>query len=175
MTIHITGLAEHHDRAGFDCDEPALNEFLRRLARQQAERGFNRTYVAVEGEGSEILGFYSLSAGGVEFQHWPTGLRLPRYPVPVARIGRLAVDQRRQGSGVGRLLLRHALQVSAALAEQIGLYAVVVDAKHAEAAAFYVRFGFQPFQDGGLGLLLPLATIRQAGLPAPERGNETSP
>ena len=50
MTIQITPLAAHHDRAGFDCGEPALNEFLRRLARQQAERGFNRTYVAFEAE-----------------------------------------------------------------------------------------------------------------------------
>lgn len=165
MTIQITLLAAHHDRAGFDCGEPALNEFLRRLARQQAERGFNRTYVAVENEGSEILGFYSVSAGGVEFQHWPTELRLPRYPVPVARIGRLAVDQRWQGEGLGGLLLRHALQVSVALAEQIGLYAVVVDAKHVKAAAFYARFGFHPFQDSGLELFLPLATIRRASKP----------
>lgn len=50
MTIQVTLLTAHHDRVGFDCGEPALNEFLHRLARQQAERGFNRTYVAVEAE-----------------------------------------------------------------------------------------------------------------------------
>ncbi len=51
MTIQVTLLTAHHNRVGFDCGEPALNEFLRRLARQQAKRGFNRTYVAVENEG----------------------------------------------------------------------------------------------------------------------------
>ena len=173
--IHITALAAQHDRTDFDCGEPAPNDFLRRLARQQAERGFNRTYVAAEAEGAQILGFYALSAGAVEFEHWPTGFRLPRYPVPVARIGRLAVDRRWQGEGVGRMLLRHALQVSVALARQIGLYAVVVDAKHAEAAAFYAHFGFQPFQDGNLRLFLPLSTIRQVDLAASAHGNKPSP
>ncbi len=172
--IHITALAAQHDRTHFDCGDPSLNDFLRRLARQQAERGFNRTYVAAEAEGSQILGFYALSAGAVEFEHWPTGLRLPRYPVPVARIGRLAVDRRWQGQGIGRMLLRHALQVSVALACQIGLYAVVVDAKIAAAAAFYAHFGFQPFQDGSLRLFLPLSTIRQVDLAA-AHGNEASP
>lgn len=163
MSLRIIGLAGHHDRQDFDCGEPALNEFLRRYARQQAERDFNHTYVAVEGNESRIRGFYTLSAGAIEFQNWPDGLRLPRYPIPVARIGRLAVDLRAQRSGVGFALLRHALQLSLSLAEQIGLHAVVVDAKHAEAAAFYSRYGFQAFQDRKLSLYLPMSAIRRIG------------
>ena len=164
MTRRITALASHHDREDFDCGEPALNDFLRRYARQQAAKDFNRTYVAVEDGAPRILGFYSLSAGAIDFQDLPEKLRLPRYPIPVARLGRLGVDRRESGQGLGSMLLRHALRLSATLAEQIGLHAVVVDAKHAEAAGFYAHFGFQPFQDSGLKLFLPLSVIRQAGL-----------
>lgn len=162
MKPAITLLAGHHDRTDFDCGEAPVNEFLRRFARQQADRDFGRTYAAVEGDSPRILGFYTLCGGSIDFKNLPPTLRLPRYPVPVARLARLAVDRRQQGTGLGRLLLSHALRLSASLAEQIGLHAVVVDAKHAEAAAFYAHFGFQPFQDGDLRLFLPMAVIRQA-------------
>lgn len=162
MTVVITGLARHHDRHNFDCGEPALNNFLQRLARQQAERDFNRTYVAVARDESRIRGFYAVSSASMDFENWPSGLRLPRYPVPVARIGRLAVDVREQGKGVGAALLRHAMHLGASLAQQIGLYAVVVDAKNEAAAAFYARYGFQRFPDQGLRLFLTTAVIRQA-------------
>ena len=162
MTVVITGLARHHDRTDFDCGEPALNNFLQRLARQQAERDFNRTYVAAMQGESRVRGFYAVSSASMDFENWPVGLRLPRYPVPVARIGRLAVDVREQGKGVGDALLRHAMHLSASLAQQIGLYAVVVDAKNEAAAAFYVRYGFQRFADQGLSLFLTTAVIRRA-------------
>jgi len=162
MTLVITGLARHHDRSDFDCGEPALNNFLQRLARQQAERDFNRTYVAASNGEPRIRGFYALSSASIDFQNWPAGLRLPRYPVPVARIGRLAVDLREQGTGIGDALLRHAMHLGASLAEKIGLYAVVVDAKDEAAVAFYVRYGFQRFPDQGLSLFLTTEVIRRA-------------
>jgi ribosomal protein S18 acetylase RimI-like enzyme len=165
MSLRISGLAGHHDRRDFDCGEAALNEFLQKLARQQGERDFCRTYVAVEGDEPRIRGFYALSAGSIEFQNWPVGLRLPRYPIPVARIARLAVDLRDQGSGVGTVLLNHALASSVALAAQIGLHAVVVDAKHERAASFYARYGFRRLQEHGLTLFLRMSALRQAFVP----------
>jgi ribosomal protein S18 acetylase RimI-like enzyme len=162
MTVAITGLARHHDRNDFDCGEPALNTFLQRLARQQAERDFNRTYVACAQGESRIRGYYAISAAAFDFENWPTSLRLPRYPVPVARIGRLAVDVRSQGTGVGAALLQHAMVLAESLAQQIGLYAVVVDAKNEAAAAFYARYGFQRFSDQGLSLFLTTDVIRRA-------------
>jgi len=162
MTLVITELTRHHDRNDFDCGEPALNNFLQRLARQQAERDFNRTYVATSIGEPRIRGFYAMSSASVDFENWPTGLRLPRYPVPVARLGRLAVDVREQGTGIGDALLRHAMRLSATLAEKIGLYAVVVDAKNEAVVAFYVRYGFQRFSDQGLSLFLTTDVIRRA-------------
>lgn len=162
MTLVITALERHHDRNDFDCGEMALNNFLQRLARQQADKDFNRTYVAVEVGAAQIHGFYSVSSASIDFQNWPVALRLPRYPVPVLRIGRLAVDLRAQGKGIGVALLQHAMHLAASTAEKIGLYAVVVDAKNEAVANFYARYGFQRFPDQGLSLFLTTDVIRRA-------------
>ncbi len=164
MSWHISALAPHHERQAFDCGEPALNTFLQKLARQQAGRDFSRSYVATDGDTPRIGGFYALRAGAIEFEHGPADLKLPRYPLPVARIGRLAVDGRDQGNGVGAALLGHALRQAVGLADKIGLHAVVADAKDAQAAAFYVRYGFKPLQDSGLTLFMPMALLRLAVL-----------
>lgn len=166
MKLAITELNPRHDRAGFDCGEPALNQFLQRLARQQATRDFSKTYVACAPDASQILGFYAISSGSIDFAHWPPTLRLPRYPVPVARLGRLAVDVRAQGQGIGAVLLSHAVSLAVMLAEHIGLYALVVDAKDDAVAAFYLRHGFARFPDRPLTLFLTLDVARQARLAA---------
>lgn len=162
MTLIISGLQRHHDRSDFDCGEAALNTFLQKLARQQAEKDFNRTYVAVAAGEARIQGYYAISSASIDFENWPAALRLPRYPVPVVRIGRLGVDLRVQGQGVGIALLRHAMHLAASTAEKIGLYAVVVDAKHEAAVAFYARYGFQRFADQRLSLFLTTDVIRRA-------------
>jgi GNAT superfamily N-acetyltransferase len=109
-----------------------------------------------------VRGFYSVSSASLDFQNWPAGLRLPRYPIPVARIGRLAVDKREQGTGLGATLLRHAMRLSRSLAQQIGIYAVVVDAKSDAAASFYQRFGFLPFPASARQLFVTMDVIRRA-------------
>ena len=167
MSLCIAGLDKHHDRTDFDCGEPQLNTYLQRLARQQSQRDFSRTYVAYDtDEATRIQGFYAISSGSIDFKNLPAGLKLPRYPVPVARMGRLAVDVRAQGKGVGAALLVHAMQLSATLAQQIGVYALVVDAKHEAAAAFYARYGFQRFVDQRLSLFITTDVIRQAIAPS---------
>ena len=158
----ISGLGRHHDRNDFDCGEPDLNTFLMQFARQQSERDFNRTYVATALGESRIRGYYAISSSSIHFANLPAHMRLPRYPVPVARIGRLAVDLRAQGTGVGAALLQHAMGLALTLSQQIGLFAVVVDAKHDAAAAFYGRYGFARMEDQPLSLYLTLAVIRQA-------------
>ncbi|MFZ4626458.1 MAG: GNAT family N-acetyltransferase [Rhodoferax sp.] len=162
MNLVISGLARHHDRLDFDCGEPALNIFLQRLARQQADRDHSRTYVATAPGESRIRGFYAVSSSSVNFENWPADLKLPRYPMPVARLGRLAVDVREQGSGVGAALLLHAMQLTVQLAQHIGLFAVVVDAKNEAAAAFYERYGFGRFPDQKMSLFISTAVIRRA-------------
>jgi predicted N-acetyltransferase YhbS len=167
MTWRIEPLRQTHVRGRFDCGDEALNRFIRQYARQQQTRGLNCSYVALPEAGETVVGFYSLSAGSVAFSELDAALKLPRYPIPVARLGRLAVDRAWQGQGVGQALLAHAFQLIIALSGQIGIYAVVVDAKHEQAKAYYQQLGFIPCQDQTLTLYLPVATLQSAVLPQP--------
>ena len=114
-------LAAQHQRQGFDCGEPELNDFLQRQAGQLGRKGFGKTYVALGADGVSVIGFITLSAGQVQTQRLPTGLKLPRYPAPILRIGRLAVDRRAQGQGTGRQLLSFVLQLALEFSKNIGL------------------------------------------------------
>ena len=162
MSADIVPLAATHRRDDFDCGDAALNDFIRRYARQQQERDFSRTYVVLADDSVTVTAFVSVSAGQVGTASFPAHLKLPRYPVPVLRIGRLAVDRRAQGSKLGRELMRFALNLSLELAGRVGIHAVVVDAKNEAARDFYERLGFAPFSDAPLSLFLPIATLRQA-------------
>lgn len=147
MNLLVTELAARHDLGDFDCGEPALNQFLQRLGRQQSVRDFSKTYVVCQPDLPQIFGVYAISSGSIDFAHWSPELRLPRYPVPVVRLGRLAVDKRAQGQGIGQVLLSHAVNLALMLSNHIGLYALVVDAKDEAAAAFYISHGFVCFPD----------------------------
>ncbi len=164
MTVRIERLAAHHVRADFDCGEGALNDFLLRQAGQLQRRGFGKTYVALADDGLTIHGYVSVSAGQVATRQLPEGLKLPRYPAPMLRVGRLAVDVRQQGCGIGQDLLAFALQLALEFSQQVGLYAVLVEAKGDKAKAFYTRLGFIATADDPLCLYLPIATLAKTKL-----------
>lgn len=163
MALRIELLDGHAGRDGFDCGVGALNDFLARQAGQQQRKGFGKTYVALADGDEAIAGFVTLSAGQVVTTDLSPQLRLPRYPVPILRIGRLAVDRRFQRQGVGQELLAFALRVALDFSDRVGLYAVAVDAKDERAAGFYRRLGFRPTLDDPLRLYLPLSVLKQAG------------
>jgi hypothetical protein len=97
-----------HDRSGFDCGTPALNEYLRRFADQHRRRGISAVCVLAESSAPElILGYSPLSAAEVDAERVPEAdrKRLPRYPVPCFRMGRLACRRDQQGRGLGKLLI----------------------------------------------------------------------
>src|SRR5437867_4428408 len=104
----IEPLGKKHVRENFDCGEENLNQFLRLYARQNSASGLGKTFVAVQPGGKEVLGYYTIASGSVSFEILPS--KLPRYPVPTAHIGRLAVDLRMQGQGFGKLLLVDSLE-----------------------------------------------------------------
>jgi GNAT superfamily N-acetyltransferase len=162
MAIRIELLDGRHCRAGFECGDGPLNDFLIRLAGQQQRRGLSKTYVALADSGSELAGFITLSVGQVATQALPPALKLPRYPIPVMRISRLAVAAHRQGQGIGQELLAFALRLTLGFSTQVGIYAVIVEAKHVKAADFYRRLGFQATLDDPLCLFIPLSQIAKA-------------
>ncbi len=155
-------LGAEHRREAFDCGDVALNDFLLRRAGQQQRRGFGKTYVALADDGVSVIGFVTVSAGQVATSALSFRAKLPRYPAPVLRIGRLAVDARHQGKGVGQDLLAFALRLAVEFSQRVGLYAVVVDAKHDQAKAFYVKLGFIVCVDNPLCLYLPVAALERA-------------
>lgn len=152
-------LAPHHNRSGFSCGDRELDEYLRRFASQHAKTKVSRTYVA--SEGSTILGFYSLAMSAIRKNQLPGQYqaRLPNFPLPVARLARLAVDQRYQKRGLGELLLADALYRCLRLSEEIGMVGVIVDAKNEQSRAYYERYEFEHFPDSPLTLWLPVAAI----------------
>lgn len=161
-TYQVELLNTQHDRASFDCGEPSLNEFLHRYARQNAEKGLGRTYVAVLPGDPHIYGYYTIASGTIQFDVIPE--KLPRYPIPVVHLGRLAVDQAAKGQGLGKALLADALTRAGAIALQLGIYAVEVYALNETAKEFYLKFGFTPLLDDEKHLYISLKKLRQAGL-----------
>jgi GNAT superfamily N-acetyltransferase len=160
----IERLERSHERSSFACGKPTLDEFIRRLVSQYEKRNLGRTYVAVRPGDRQVIGYYTLAAGAIAFQNLPApaAKKLPKHPVPVILLARLAVDQGAQGQGLGEALLIDALDRCLGLADQVGLRAVEVDAIDQAARAFYEKYGFVPLPDSPLHLFLPLGTIRDS-------------
>ncbi len=108
-----------------------------------------------------VIGYYTISMGSVDFSSLPQeySLRLPKYPIPIARIARLAVNSKKQGQGWGEFLLVDAIHRIRDAASVIAAFAVIVDAKDEQAKAFYVHYGFTAFTDNDLCLFLPIASL----------------
>ena len=154
----IEALTSLHDRQNFSCGVEALDAYLRRFARQHAKANVSRSYVAAQG--AAIHGFYSLAMSAIRKENLPVKqLRFPSFPLPVARLARLAVDTRHQRQGLGELLLADALQRCLRLSEEIGMIGVVVDAKDEKARGWYERYEFERLPDSPLTLWLPTAAI----------------
>lgn len=145
MEYRIRPLDNEAGTGSFRCGEAALGEYLHRYAKQDIKRGVARVFVATPADqASEVAGFYTLSAASVAAEQLPESLRkkLPRYPVPAALLGRLAVSEATQGKGLGSILLVDACQRVAAASQTLAVAAIIVDAKSPSAAAFYRHFGF---------------------------------
>jgi len=148
-----------HDRASFACGVPELDDYLHRLAEQHRRKGISTVHVLVDSAAPRlILGFYTLSAAQVDVQQLAEASRkkLPRYPVPCFRMGRLACRLDQRGQGLGKLLLGCAVDRCLAAREQVAAYALIVDAKDESAKTFYEHYGFMSCVDTPLTLYLPL-------------------
>ena len=157
----IKQLSSDQDRRTFTCGVGALDEYLRRFARQHAAANISRTYVAVDG--TTIRGYYSLAMAGIRRDNLPAKFadRFPNFPLPVARLARLAVAVQHQRKGLGELLLADALQRCLRLSVEIGMIGVIVDAKDEYARGWYERYEFERLPDSPLTLWLPTAAIEK--------------
>lgn len=151
-----------HDRSGFSCGSTELDRYIREFASQDVRRDIARVFVAIAA-GSSVLGYYSLSAASYRRDHLPAehAKRLPRYPVPVALLGRLAVDESARGQGLGAHLLMDAIERVRLASETLAVHAIIVDALDHGAVAFYRKFGFIAFFEDDRRLFLPMSTIQR--------------
>ncbi len=150
-----------HGKDSFDCGVSNLNDYLKRYARQNHDRGIAKTFVAVSPGEMKIDGYYSVSSSVIEYASLPENFKskVPAYPVPSVLIGRLAVCRSAQGQGLGSELLADALYRAIRAAQEIGIYAIRVDAIDAKAKEFYLKHEFIPFQDREFSLFLPVQSI----------------
>ena len=157
----VEPFARRHERDGFACGQVALDEFLRVRVSQYEKRRLGKTFVAVPTGGPRVLGYYTLAASSVSFDQVPADAarKLPRHPLPVVLLARLAVDRSAQGRRLGEGLLLDALQRALDVSSGLGVHAVEVDAIDDAAVAFYRKYGFTPLLDDAHHLYLPIATV----------------
>lgn len=156
-----------HLLKAFDCGKPDMNLFLSRFAEKHTKLGLSRTFVlpldAPETNKVPIAAYYTLAASTVSRYDVPTTQSLPRYPVPVALLARLAVDINFQGNRLGEKSLVYALRHAVRLCDE-GLPALglVLDVLDQDALEFYHRFDFfHAFTNDPMRLFVPMTALRK--------------
>ena len=160
----IAPLSKLHERESFSSGNEQLDAFLKTLAMQYQKKDFGRTFVAVRARSKTVKGYYTMSGGSVDLSILPEEdrKRLPRHPVPVVHIGRLAVCRSVHGQGLGETLLMDALARSLKLADgELGVFAVEVVAIDEKAVSFYERYGFQALLEDKHRLYLSVKALRK--------------
>jgi predicted N-acetyltransferase YhbS len=152
-------LSGQHPTDGFNSGVASLDDWLKRRALANQTSGASRTFVACDGH--TVIGYYALAAGAISVQE--ASGRFPRNmpdPIPVAILGRLAVDRSCQGRGIGRALVRDGAIRVAHAADTIGIRGIVVHAISEDAKAFYQALGFDPSLGDPMALLVTLSDLR---------------
>jgi hypothetical protein len=153
-------------KLAFDCgdadDELELSRYIKQYALKNDLLGVAKTFVAIADD-LQVFGYYTLSASLIDFpESFPNKDKLPSYPIPVALIGKLAVNKSCQGMGIGQALMRDAFSRILDIAQNIAIYAIRIDPSNQIKQGYYIqKFGFIPF-DETLSVFLPIETVRDA-------------
>lgn len=153
-------LNDSHEMADFDCGNNVLNEWLIKRALKNQRNNASRSFVIRKAQ--RVIGYYALANGSVERLNAPKSIarNMPE-PIPVVVLGRLAVDLRAQGQGLGAALLKDALLRILAVSKNIGIRAVLIHAISEDAKRFYLRYGFQVSPIDSMILMLPIQHIEE--------------
>lgn len=150
--MRVERLAASHNLDAFHCGVKELDDWLRQFALDNQRRNLSRTFV-LAGDDGQVAGYYSLTMGGVRREELPAryGRGLPRYDIGMVLLARLAVDQSRQGQGLGRDLLIEAIGRAATAGQHAAARFICVDPISDSARSFYANFGFREVagDDGG--------------------------
>jgi ribosomal protein S18 acetylase RimI-like enzyme len=164
MMYLTESLSPLHNRKGFSCGNELLNNYLQYQANQDIKRKLNACFVLTDKKTNLVQGYYTLSNNSIPLDLVPEKIKkkLPGSysSIPTTLLGRLAVDIKLQGRGIGKLLLIDALKRSFQIAEYIGSFAILVDPIDKEAEDFYTKYGFIKLPDSGK-MFLPMKTVKQ--------------
>ena len=153
-----------HKKSDFSCGKEMLDVYIHKQANQDIKRKLSACFVINEKETNLIKGYYTLSNNNIPSKFVPNQIqkKLPRSyeSIPTTLLGRLAIDNRFQGKGIGKLILIDALKRSYEISKTIGSFAVVVDPIDQDAENFYEKYGFIKLPDSGK-MFLPMKTISQ--------------
>lgn len=156
-------LASRHDRKAFSCGKKMLDDYFYNQAGQDIRRRLSVCFVYPGPEAGLVRGYYTLANNSIPQRWIPETIskKLPRSygNIPTTLMGRLAVDTRFQGKGIGKILLIDALKRSYEASEQAGSFAVVVDPMDEEASRFYEKYGFLALPDSGK-MFMPMKTVK---------------
>lgn len=166
--VHIEPLrAAEHIRRGFCCSVQKIQNYCRNNIHRQHDAYQVRAFVACDGDSLEVIGFYylcltSFVIGKIDD---PSDDKFDRVKaVPAVYLGMIAVHDDYIGSGVGKMLMAHALHTTTEIADRAGTYALTLDALNEKLVEYYKKFDFQTFKQGetGLEMFLPLKSIQAA-------------
>lgn len=175
--MHIETLRNDHDRRSFDCGVEDLNRYLKERALKDSAAKFSVTHVAVAEKGAApVLGFCTVNVGLVSREDVSDEIvkKLPRYPMPVLHVGRLASHLDVRGQGYGKALLRHVANCAVTGADSMGIHALQLQSIDEQALGFYTKFGFVPLKDDPLKLYLPIQTLAAALAEARRREEQSA-
>ena len=163
MAISPPGpLHDAHRLDDFNCTSPDLTRWLLDRARNNHREGASRCFVVCDYQ-QNVIGYYALAAGAVSHAFAPGSVRrnMPD-PIPVAVLGRLAVHTDWAGQGIGRGLLKDAIQRTLQTAQQMGIRALLCHAIDDEAKSFYLKHGFIASPTDAMTAMLSLARLQEA-------------
>lgn len=148
-----------HYLEDFDCGEASLNHWLKKRALKNQNSDASRCFVIADG--MNVIGYYCLSAGAISHEAAPKSMRrnMPD-PLPILLIGRLAIDKKYHNQGLGRALLRDAMLRAVHIANETGIFAIMVHALSEPAKLFYLSKGFVESPLQPMTLMMTLSTIR---------------
>ncbi|SRR5579885_266022 len=163
----ISKLNSAHNKKNFSSGSVPLDNYLKNQAAQDIKKNVSVTYALTSINSTEVIGYYTLSSISIDTSELSDEYmrKLPKYPMfPAILIGRLAVDLHHKGKNIGANLLIDALKRSLLISDQVGINAVIVDAKDDNAANFYRHFGFIKLPSNKLKLFLAINTIKALSL-----------
>lgn len=158
---HLHGL---HQKESFDCGQVALNLYLRNQAGQDVRRSVSAVFALTDKNGFAVLGYYTLCSTTIQIKDLPANIakKMPKYTLlPATLLGRLAIDQKHQGQGLGRYLLFNAFERAFYSTRDVGSIGLVVNAKDEAAIYFYTKNNFVAYPESRDQLFLPMSSIER--------------